>query len=564
MTTDLARRQRGELATSSPTPLIDAFAVLDVYAGGIANETPRVESLATISAGYRGKSDGNRPGSPQRSRDGQIYIHDATGRAPGLKRALDQTGGKRLTISFPFDDPQRFIHCRFMSYTATELQAFGDETHLMVLIPGRGYQRVEAGAPEYDDWLKRCKVSVSVYFVLSEWGADGPEIVFPDGVGAYYRLRFTSRHSLRSILAGLRSIGQFTQGRIAGVPFDLAIDYREVADATGKKRTIPVWSLASKPPGGRRLTSRNFNEVMTLALEQGAALMLPMPTPPTLEEALAEPPDDDLDDSIVDGVVVGDVTDREVELIQRGGRCNADHWRALFFSAVRGSELDGDESPARAAWLREYTNGGYSSLADALHWCTEREAQALVVAVNDELNRRRVARDERGESPALRTVTPTAKPKRSYSDLFDDDETPLTAQQPSTTSRTVDPGVAAAAVLTGAPPLEQPAPPAEPEVALQDPVEDANSEPSEVESTDAQWIIAAAIEDPLTFARPRADRWYRQLVAIAAEREHPQATKVGAKKATALTYPVLIESIRVMLGWFPDVAVEQLDDGSTS
>jgi len=427
MTTDLARQQHGSaLASSSPTPLIDSFAVLDIYAGGIAHEAPRVESLATISAGYRGKSDGNRPGSPQRSRDGTIYLHDATGRAPGLKRALDQSGGKRLTISFPFDDPSRFIHCRFMSYTATELQAFGDEHYLMVLVPGRGYQRVDAGSSEYEDWLKRCKVSVSVYFVLAEWGPDGPEIVFPDGVGAYYRLRFTSRHSLRSILAGLRSIGQFTQGRIAGVPFDLAIDYREAADATGKKRTIPVWSLASKPPGGRRLTSRNFNDVMTLALEQGAALMLPMPTPPTLQDALAELPDEDLDESIIDGVVVGDVSDRELELIQRGGRCNAEHWRGLFFSAVRGTEFDGDESPARAAWLREYTKGRTDSLAEYLHWSTEREAQAMVVAASDELNRRREARDARGESPPTRpSPAPNGKARRSYQDLWPDDDAPL-------------------------------------------------------------------------------------------------------------------------------------------
>ena len=61
-------RSRAVVTAGSSTPLIDSFAVLDVYAGGISDEAPRVEALATISAGYRAKGDGNRPGAPQRSK----------------------------------------------------------------------------------------------------------------------------------------------------------------------------------------------------------------------------------------------------------------------------------------------------------------------------------------------------------------------------------------------------------------------------------------------------------------------------------------------------------------
>lgn len=451
------RQPPGQLATGSPTATIDSFKLLDVYAGGVADEAPRVEAIATISAGYRARGDGNRPGNPQRSTDGTIYLHDATGRAPGLRRSLELRGNKALTIAFPFDDPAKFIHCRFMRYSATELQAFGDETHLMILVPGKGYERHEAGSPHYEDVLPGCKVSVSVYFCLAEWGADGPEIAFPDGVGAYYRLRFTSRHSLRSILAGLRSIGQFTQGRLAGVPFDLTIDYREVADATGKKRTIPVWSIASKPPGGQRLTSRNFNEVMSYALDQGKALMLPAPDPPTLEDALSEPPSDDLDETIVEGVVVGEPSDRDVELMARGGRCNADHWRAMFFSCVRGTEFDGEESEARSAWLRAYTDDRTDSLGEFLRWATEREAQAMVVAMNDELVRRMAERGERGEQPPSR---PSAGARRRYAELFpaEDDGAPQAAPEPPTAPSAVTPEVHDAAVLTGAPAVDPPRP----------------------------------------------------------------------------------------------------------
>lgn len=436
------------MATISPTAAIDAFKLLDVYCGGVSDEAPRVEALATISAGYRGQPRGDRPGLPQRSTDGTIYLHDPTNRAPGLKRALAQRANKALTIAFPFDDPSLFIHCRFMSYSATELLAFGDETHLMVLSPGKGYSRFEQGTPTYDEWVIKCKVSVSVYFCLADWGDEGPEIAFPDGVGAYYRLRFTSRHSLRAILAGLRSISQFTRGRLAGVPFDLTIDYREAADSTGTKRTIPVWSIASKPPGGRRLTSRNFNEVMTLALDQGAALMLPPPDPPTLDEALAELPDADMDAMVIEGAVV-QPSDREIDLIERGGRCDEAKWRAMFFSAVRGTEFDGDESPERAAFLREYTDGRTDSLTEFLHWATEKEAQAMVVAANDELTRRRIERDARGETPPAR---PIKLRRREYKDLFPDDQDSEGVPMRSS------PEVHDAAVLTGAAPLPLPRP----------------------------------------------------------------------------------------------------------
>jgi hypothetical protein len=490
----MARRQQGGAIATTPTGAIDAFKILDIYAGGVSDEAPRVEALATISAGYRAKSDGNRPGNPQRSTDGTIFLHDATNRAPGLKRALAQRANKALTIAFPFDDPASFIHCRFQAYSATELLAFGDETHLMVLVPGKGYQRVEAGTDAYSDWLGKCKVNVSVYFCLAEWGPDGPEITFPDGVGAYYRLRFTSRNSLRSILAGLRAIGQFTGGRIAGVPFDLTLDYREAADPTGKKRTIPVWTIATKPPGGRRLTSRNFSETMSYALDQGSALMLPPPTPPTLEEALAEPPDADMDAMVVEGVVVGEPSDREVELIARGGRCNEAPWRAMFFSAVRGSEFDGDESHDRAAWLRAYTKGRFDSLTAFLHWATEKDAQAMVVAVDRELERRRIEREGRGEPPPQR---PAATARRSYADLFREEE--------------ID------------------APPA------------STDEPEPEEDPPFKYADIKA--------RYAACAEYDRLVALAVERGYRYAAKVKAKLAKDLSDAELEGSIRVLAKW---------------
>ncbi len=545
----VARPEQGRavVATSSPTPLIDAFAVLDVYAGGISDEPPRVEALATISAGYRGKPRGDKPGLPQRSTDGTIYLHDPNGRAPGLKRALDASGGKRLTVAFPFDDPARFIHCRFMAYSATELLAFGDDAHLMVLVPGRGYRRVEAGTDRYLEWVAKSKVSVSVYFCLAEWGPDGPEIVFPDGVGAYYRLRFTSRHSLRSILAGLRSIGQFTRGRVAGVPFDLAIDYREVADATGRKRVIPVWSIASKPPGGHRLTSRNFNDVMALALEQGAALMLPPPPEPTFEEALAEGPSDDLDDAVVEGVAVGAPSDRELDLIARGGRCNAEYFRSMFFMVVRGTDLDGEESEARAQWFRLYTGGKHEGLATFLADATEKDAQAMVLAVNESLMARRNAGTlPHPDAPAAPSAE---RPKRGYRDLFpDDDEVPpAPAPAPGRTpgAARVTPEVRDAAVLTGARPASDADAPFE---LPPDPDWGSwEADPSQRRAVLAAWKAwtdaasrldpAYVAPDPSTFATPALIEALGSIVG-AVERVH--AERFGAPDA-ADEHPLDVE-----------------------
>lgn len=440
----LARQegQRPALVRAAPTALIDGFKLLDVYAGGVSDEAPRTETLATISAGERvyNTPDG-RPGPadkfgrPQRTKPvklkdgawaGRIILHDRLGRAPGLARALANGEHGRLTIAFPFDDPAQFIKCRFMNYSTSQLLAHGDEKSLMVL-GQRGYSRVNAGTAEYDREIAKCKVSVSVYFCLAEWTPNGAEVSFPDGVGAYYRLRFTSRHSLRSILAGLRSISQFTQGAIAGVPFELMIDFREVAGSDGKKRMVPVWTIATRPPETFKLTSGNFQQVMGHAIGQGKALMLPAPPDATIEQALEDGPEIDLDDSIVDGFVVSEPTDRDVELAARGGACDPTYWNRMWHLTVKRSRLE--DPTERAAFVREYTGGRTGSLPDAWLLMTEREAQAFVLAASETINREREERDARGEPTPAPTIVDAEPAKgRSYKDLFpDDDDEPQAA-----------------------------------------------------------------------------------------------------------------------------------------
>lgn len=61
------------------------------------------------------------------------------------------------------------------------------------------------------------------------------------------------------------------------------------------------------------------------------------------------------------------------------------------------------------------------------------------------------------------------------------------------------------------------------------------------------------------FSRRVLDRWYARLAAIAKEREHPQAAKINAKKAVDLDYKVMVSSLKVLCGYFPDVPLATLD-----
>lgn len=397
---------------------IEALRPLDIYARGFADEEPRVDWLATISAGYMGMSKRGEP-IPQRSMDGTIYLHDdaETPRAPGLAAALAATGGKRLTIALPSNEPSDFLRMHFAAYSRTRLEAFGDQRRITTIrityqeekVPGGETRRVavperlvyEAGTPEYEQALAGCKVTCSLYFLLADWLPDGSaRILMPDGLGLY-RLRFTSRNSLRNIISSLQSIARWTHGRLMGLPLDLQITYREAADGKGERHRIPTWSLTMRPPAGIQLTSRTFRDLALSGLLEGEALVLPEPETWETAERDAELAAVDMDDprlvhteTVVDratgevltggvSVEVEQPSEQEAETIARGGACNAHHWEACWFLAVQGSRYDTDE--ARAAWLESYTAGRTNSLREYLATATEAEASALIRALEVQL-----------------------------------------------------------------------------------------------------------------------------------------------------------------------------------
>lgn len=358
-----------------------ALVRLDPYAkSGVAQDGPRVNALATISCGYRAAGQGDRAGLPKASRandDKQIHLHDPQGRAPGLTRVLQESKHRSLLIAFPLDEPRAFIQQRFTRYSASRLEAYGDAQSL-TYIDNRDpknpqHKQFPAGTDEYARLLKTCKADTRIYFCLAEWTDGDPAVVFPDGLG-FYAIRTTSRHSVRSIEATLAYTQQFTRGRLAGLPFVLEIDYREVAGPDGSKRTIPVWTVTTRPPQGIRLSSKTFAGIATKALAEGAALMLPAPEAGTWEDYEAEGPS-----------AVEEPSSEQVERLEAGGFCDAEFYRAAWFARVRDTALDSDE--ARASFLSSHTDGEYESLSEFFEQANEAEAAALIAAAGDLLTR---------------------------------------------------------------------------------------------------------------------------------------------------------------------------------
>jgi hypothetical protein len=362
-------------AERRPAPIrpLDAdYRVLDQFAGGLVDEAPRIEAIATISAGFK-----NEKGLPQRSVDGRICLHDPDGRAPELRRALEATDFKRLTVAFPFNHPAAFVQQRFAAYSASALRAYGDETAITVLEGKR--QTFAAGTDGYTRWVAECKVQASIFFCLSEWvDAETPLVSMPDGLG-YYRLRTTSRNSLRSILSQLRYAARFTHDRIAGLPFTLSIEQRDVAGADGKRQRVPVWVMVTQPPGGVHLTSRTFAAIARRALDEGEALYLEPPAPETVETALLEAGTPLVVDD--DELAIGD--EEAGRLATGAAPCDAAYWNTRWHAVASGTPYAGET--ARHAFVAAFSamHGPVptDSLAGYLAVASEADAMALLSAL---------------------------------------------------------------------------------------------------------------------------------------------------------------------------------------
>lgn len=436
MTSELVRERRPvsiRRADEDPAP-IDNFQILDHIAGGLVAPRQQQPTLATISAGYLQPGGQGGYSKPVVSRDGTIYVNGkqnlqaAFETVPGLAKALQATNRKRLTIAFPFDDLALFIQQRFSRYSATALELYGDQDGLTRIKtvseevtdqrtgeirtrPKVVHEKLPADSDEFVQALELVKTQTSVYFLLAEWKDDVARVVMPDGMGLY-RLRMTSRNSINSIVNSLRWIAKLTGGRIAGVPFDLFLENQNVVGPDGKRRDVPVWQLVMKPPKQIELTTANFQVVMGNALEQGERLkVLPAPRE-TVEYAALEAPDIDLDIPDVNegepdpALTPRTVTQREIDLVARGGLCDAPRERMNFFASFNHTALR--DQTTRAQVIREFTNGRCASLRDYLADATQAEARALYVHCQALAERQKTADPEPEPVPAAAAEEPPA------------------------------------------------------------------------------------------------------------------------------------------------------------
>jgi hypothetical protein len=378
--TQLAQQppQRQDLAR--PVYPIDTFRPLDKYAGGLSDEKPRVPWLATISAGYLDTS--RDPPIPRASRQqDEKWIHmvaEDRQRAPGLYAALEAGGFRQLEIAVPYDDPAGFLQQRFEKRSARRLELYGDErriTEIVVREQRQGTRTVlvpeprrfyDAGTPQYVAKAQQCQVSMSFFFTLARWMGERPSMRFPDGIGVY-RLRFTSRNSLRELVGSLAQLSTLTSGRLAGLPLRLTLDWREVADPTGTTRTIGVWSVRFAPPETIELEPKTWRDLAGHALAEGEAMHLPVPSVETLEDAV-ETVDVDLDAP----------TPSELRALRSGPPCDAAFYQKAWFARVKNSPLDSDD--ARTQFIHTYTEGRFESLSLFLGQATEGEAAGLLSA----------------------------------------------------------------------------------------------------------------------------------------------------------------------------------------
>lgn len=347
------------------------LSILDPYAlNGLAVEESRIEAIATISAGF--KADGAN--NPTVSRDGRIHLHDPSDRAPGLRAALERGGSKRLTIALPWDDISLCFRSRFARYSATRLEVYGDEHGLTEIRPTKGgVERIlylpggEDG--QYEALKATCKAVHRLYFLLAEWRDGEPVIVMPDELGSLYGLRTTSRNSARSLLSTMSTVRRMTGGRLAGIPFDLTIDYRDTSGPDGTRRNVPVWVMGTKRPGGLAVSALEYRRIIMAGLRQGEQLMLAAPG----------------DDEVTAALLVESVIDDDALMAAaEGGRADKAAYCAKFFALVRGTPLDSDE--ARAEFLRDYTMGEFASLKEWLEQATDAAAAAFIEHAKERVN----------------------------------------------------------------------------------------------------------------------------------------------------------------------------------
>jgi hypothetical protein len=392
-------KQDNQLAAA---PVEETVAILDPRAPGGVTQYGGAEQFrtwaATISAGT--KEEGKQ--NPTISRDGRIYLHEDMGPAPGIREALEQSGGKKLTVTMLSDRIGECLKQMFVCYDKVKI--FGNEKALTVMkLDNDGNQMREvvhaAENPEkFQRLLSMCKPSTFVPFALAAWDEDQlPFMVWPDGF-VPYRLRFGSINAARGFVESLQSIKKLTGGRLVGVPLELTLTYKWVMDPKLVRRQVPVWTVRLKHPSGMPMRTETIRNVLAAGIQDASVMALPASIEMEEEALFAhdERIESELDEAAVRKAVEGSVEERVQDYFRamQGTPWATDEFRPDMVAkcaAAAGLVLDNPslKELAEVATDEEWKAASetYTWAASQFHGTTQtgtKEARAQVGEVSDE------------------------------------------------------------------------------------------------------------------------------------------------------------------------------------
>jgi hypothetical protein len=359
--------------------------------GTLARDVATIDALATLSAGDTEEytnSKGDKAFRPSRSKDGRFVLHDPRNRAPGLKEELERRQYKSLIIGFGWNDPNMFVRQRVAAYARSAGRAGAGSLRIVGNANAQGQfeklaywendRRLEApiGSPKFDELWGQCSMETWLYFYLAGFDGDEPYLWFPDNVAIPYRLRFGGTNSQRQLEACLQTM----RPQFAIMPIMLTLDSEyPLVMPDGKRGKGPVWNFApmlaeeGAPARRLKLDSRRLLALRQGAAQQTSALALPAPSNDAIERAmLNESP-------------LGEMpNDQEVELMMRGGPCEPDKWRRIWFQVVRDTPAATDEG--RHNFIGWWTSKHpelvqTASLAEFLERASVRDAAEMIDGV---------------------------------------------------------------------------------------------------------------------------------------------------------------------------------------
>jgi len=148
----------------------------------------------------------------------------------------------KIPISLLYDDPTLNFPTRYGCYHGRTLWCSGDGEAAMRLVdeksdkPDAPRHQVECPCPRKEPYYKgqdRCKMNGVLSCLIDGAG----------GLGGVWKLRTTSYNTIVGILSSMAFLKSITGGPLAGIPFDLVIRPKQVADPEGRAQVVYVVGL---------------------------------------------------------------------------------------------------------------------------------------------------------------------------------------------------------------------------------------------------------------------------------------------------------------------------------